>query len=247
MSMTSPLPGKTVRIRLALAAFLAGCAAPGQVLERDYAGQSCAGKKLVIMPVHPARVSVENADDVADDFSGDKRPAAEVLADQFGGHFLQALKLYSDQVKMVMAPDSLRVFPADSLITYSQRIGSAEPPFSFRIPSREYLRSKGLEADMALVVDSLSARLQAQNVLLPKAGGNHQRRSLVLKGWYVLWDFGRNRPVAYGLFRSEVFPSGRLDMEDWLQAFLEAGRAVVKFSPLKGMQWMKAKERADPF
>jgi hypothetical protein len=166
-------------------------------------------------------------------------PVNAVLAKEFSEYFCNSLAQSIEYATPVRAPDSLAEPPEDQRITFARKAGGGLPAFGYRIPTREYLHAHGIDADMVLVVNALQSSQYAVDIVAPRLGGTMKESYLVVEGWYIVWDYGKDKPVAYGRFRPTQPYKVELDTGEWMMAFDRGVRMVMESSPFRGPNWYR--------
>lgn len=67
--------------------------------------------------------------------------------------------------------------------------------------SRGFLRAQGIEADPALVAQTLKSSQGQEELIAPKLGGSVKAKYLLVDGRYILWDYAGGKPICAGRFR----------------------------------------------
>jgi hypothetical protein len=224
----------------ACAALLFACAASDRAVDKTYFGRSFAGKTMALVYADTARVTALNPGDVYAAFPRENPPPAKaILAQEFADAFSSSLEGYLDYVRPVRVPDSAGTAPADQRIAFRRESALGAPGFDFTLPSREWLKSRGVDADLVLCVNSLKSAVTQTELIAPKLGGTIEQTSLTLEGWYIIWDYAGNKPIAQGRFRPDIAYTRAPDGRDWMKVFDKAAQMVVETSPFKGPKWMK--------
>jgi hypothetical protein len=238
-----PIGTRTSLRLLACAAIvtaLAACAANERQVSMEYSGAVVKDKTLALIGVDSSRVVVKNPRELSAAFPRTPaEPVNAVLAKEFSDYFCNGLAQSIEYAKPVRAPDSLAEPPEDQRITFARKAGGGLPAFAYRIPTREYLHAHGIDADLVLVVNALQSSQYVVDIVAPKVGGTMKESYLVVEGWYMVWDYDKNKPVAYGRFRPSRLYKAELDTGDWMMAFDRSVRMVMESSPFRGPNWYR--------
>ena len=187
-------------------------------------------------------IDLRNPVDVTRDFPREQTPDAKILfADEFRSGFFESLEKQADYIHLAQVPDSVPSASDSQSISFTKPKRFDVPTFTYRVPKREYLEAHGLTADLGLFVCHLKSVVGEVEVLNPRIGAIRET-FLVLEGWYIIWDYAKDKPIAYGRFRPIINFKRDLETKDWMQAFHKAGRQVVEKSPFKGSKWLKLAE-----
>jgi hypothetical protein len=225
---------------LAVAVMLSACATPERQLSMEYSSASVKDKTLALIGVDSSRVVVKNPRELSAAFPrSPAEPGNAVLAKEFSDYFCNGLSQSIEYAKPVRVADSLAEPPEDQRITFSRKAGGGLPAFGYRIPTREYLHAHGIDADLVLVVNALQSSQYVVDIVAPKVGGTMKESYLVVEGWYIVWDYAKGRPVAYGRFRPTQPYKVELDTGEWMKAFDRSVRMVMESSPFRGPNWYR--------
>jgi hypothetical protein len=238
--MPSPSRTPSNAASFALALLLAACATNERQVSREYAGRDLEGKVMAVILPDSSRVEPANPKQVLAAFprAGDV-PASAVLAREFDDYFYSELERYLDFVRPVRVPDTVPAPPADRSIAFARKASLDMPGFTFAIPTRDFLRAHGVESDLVLLVSRLESSQGKADIVAPKFGGSIQENFLLLEGWYVIWDYERNRPVANGRFRPNQVYKYELGADDWMKSFDQVVKMVMEASPFRGAEWYR--------
>lgn len=229
------------KIAAAFAALLlAACAGNETQISKEFSGRSLEGKTLAMVLPETSQVEVMNPDDLEIAFPGPQIMSANaVLAREFNEYFYNEMAQSIDFVKPLRVPDTLPRPAEDQRIAYSRKATLNFPGFTYAIPSREFLRSHGVEADVVLVVAGLKSSQGKTEIISPKTGGSLQEKFLVLEGWYIIWDYASGKPIANGRFRPTREYRFKPETGDWMKSFELAVQKVMESSPFRGAKWYK--------
>jgi hypothetical protein len=209
---------------------------------KEYAGAHFSDRTMMVFFPDTSRIDLKNPSDVTLNFPREKLlPPKSLFAEEFRAAFFESIEKQADYISLAIAPEALPTVPDSQTIGLNKPADLDVPAFHFKLPKREFLQSHGIEFDLGLFVCQIKSARGESKILNPRIGAI-QETYLVLEGWYIVWDYRQNQPIAYGRFRPMIGFKRELETKDWMQAFHRAGRQVIERSPFKGTKWLKLAE-----
>lgn len=238
--MRKPFRALSAPIALGLTLALWGCSGAPRRAEGERAGRAYAGKTLAVILPDSSITTVRNPEELAAVFAQDSLPApSALLAREFGDAFYEGFAGDIDFVAPVRVPDTVPPAPPDQRLIDSVPGTFTLPGHAYTVPAQAWLASRGVQADLALVIGPLASATGTDEIISPKFGGRIQVTYLVVEGWFVIWDYAEGRALAQGRFRPTVEYKRRLTAREWAQAFGKAVEVVGEASPFKGPKWYR--------
>jgi hypothetical protein len=223
---------------MALALGLSACAGTRGATATERPGRDFAGKTLAVILPDSTQIDVRNASDLFLAFPRENNPSPKaVLAQEFGEAFYAGLAASLDYVTPVKVPDSVGPAPASYRIDVAGAGSLTLPAHAYSAPTQAWLASRGVEADLVLVIGPVASSTGRNDIISPKFGGAITVNFLAVDGWYLLWDYAAGKALAQGRFRPTVEYKRDLGAREWLKAFDKSVEAVGEATPFKGPKW----------
>lgn len=208
------------------------------------AGSDYAGKTLAILLPDSGATDLENAaaldNSLLHEFPGPPaQTSRSALAREFGNAFWSGFAPAIDYVTPIRVPDSVPPAPADRRVRLALPTSHGQPMHAYSAPDSAWLAEHGVKADLVLAVGPLKASHDEEEIQSFQFGGSITKNRIVLKGWYLIWDYAKGHAIAQGPFNVKLQYRGELRARDWVKAFDQAVASVGDASPFRGPKWYR--------
>jgi len=211
---------------------LVGCSANKSVMVNpDIVGLDYSQRTLAVYPTHSSEVTVNNPNDVRDDYHEDTREPEEVVADLLNQHGYAILEeklcnvSLQDKTESEIFSPSLHQKKFMSIYLEVTNKKSKTETIEFVFPKVETLRSAGLTDDVVLYINHFETGVGHHiKIVLPdqvgglpgqagglpgQAGGLtgqeiSSTKTLTGEAKFIIWDYSRNKPISWGISESTV-------------------------------------------
>ena len=217
-----------------------GCASGPAAGESERSGRAFTGKSLAVILPDSLSAEARNPEDLLAVFAPESSATpGSMLAREFGEAFYNSFAADIDFVIPSRAADSLARPPADQRIAFPVAGSLTLQAHEYSVPAQAWLASRGIAADLVMVVGPLASATGTDDIISPKFGGHLKVTYVALEGWYLIWDYAAGKPLAYGRFRPTVEYKRRQTAREWAKVFEKAVEAVGEASPFKGPKWYR--------
>ncbi len=226
--------------------FLIGCTPTTRsFVNLSHAGDSPAA--VAFPTIHRDAITLENEDDVADDFGVASNDAKEMVRKQAYSHIARTLRtgtvvplITPESPDLPSTPDSSRSF----MVTMLESIDSDSCLHSFRIPKKKTVEQYFEGADAAIVICRMAIRKNVITIYnnptltfsdgkpsIGVAGTNVTSRTLEATVEYVLWDYRGNEMISFGESIVHVPVLVSTTQDNWHDLFEKIGRQILTHVP----------------
>jgi len=231
-----------------LSLLLCHCAPSTQFLSPDYQGKDFSGQTLRIFPPAVSQLHIISMEDFEDDFGEIKENKEAFLAQLTEDEISSGFKAGAHQIE-ITDDSAAKPVPDSATQKFSESIG--DKTIEVRIPKKEFLDSNGIKARFALIFGavtyerktsggpgwSLMAPIAIMGPVSLNAGksGGGGSKALTASLDYLIYDYGENKPVAYGQANGVAHFSFAMTRSDWYVAAKDAARRILEKSPFKSI------------
>jgi hypothetical protein len=202
------------------------------VVSPDYSGASCRDRSLTLLPLPHDLISLYDTVDVRKDFPEDHRACMEIVRDSCYQSMVEELSLHLEGIR----PDTAS-FPVDTIknladsgcfLALHYDAGKDSLPLKFYLPSASCI---GKSVDIGLVFNQLTFSRDEGRTGIPFPGGallGGSPPSLNSGIMFLIWDYKKDRPIAYG--RTMVKKNFIISMKQstWKEQFRQILESVFK-------------------
>ena len=242
---------------------LAGCAGVDHSVRINsaYKCAALAGRTLHILP--PIDVVIPDLGKFEAAFRKQTRDSVYDPASILADCFLERLRPISEAEPARVAGlrndtaayrDTLMALP-DQLIRPDGEIVADGPlvPVRFLIPEAEQLRKAGVQPDLGLQIGHLHFEIEEKEdqdvptvILVGAVAGEllvPKPKVLHMSGTFLIWDYRKGAPVAFGWVETATTFKFAMDITDWKAVIRDAAESIVKATPLKGKKYQRLREQ----
>jgi hypothetical protein len=227
--------------------------APTVVLNPKYQDLKLTGRTLAIFP--PIEVSIENKDDFDEDLGRGRPIPPDSMGDVAGRLFMEGVTDRSLSVRPVYISklDTTALNLRDTSMLTPDGKGGIRPE-RFIFPDLRRKDSPSSEWDLGLQLCRVrfyrGKRIGSESLIF--GGGKYAtatnvrsgKQFLGLDGFFVLWDYKLNVPVAYGKFSEEERFLFAMTRREWSSALADAAGFILMNTPVRFSEsrnpWEKA-------